>query len=921
VIKTGVRFQYEYEANTGRCKKTWGPKGLYAIELRTDKAAKTTHVDGEEPRIITWNEQGLATREALPDGTILEESAYDEDGLLIAKVNGAGEGEQSWYDERGNRVQTVDAAGNTTSTEYEDDLPRKLVTPDGLVTEYFYDARGALTVVATPSGQRYSLTYDDRGRMTGLADAAGLIQGFEHDQQHNLIAEIDARGARTVYSHDTMGRPVSRTDALGRVTRLSYDRLGRRLAVRLPDGSMTQSAYDARGRVLRSTDQLGHVTSYEYGGMGVLSRLIQPDGRAWSFKHTSKERVQEIKNPRGEAYTFSYDEVGRAISETSFDGRTIEYHYAASGRVDRIGYPDGTSRAFAYDRLGKLIHDTAPDGKVTCERDRLGRLVGATLEEQGHQIVTRFQLDALGRVVCEAQGDRRIDLAYDAWGRRSERRLPNGSTRYTYDAADALVGVEHEGQKLVFERDALGREMRRGDSRGQVSIQQTYDVMDRLIEQRVAAVSPGGGIPAILVQRQYGYDAAGKVKRIDDGRWGGTSYTYDEADRLLDARRESQREAFRYDAAGALVSLLEGLDPPKRAGWEIAPGNTLTRTEEAKYSYDERGRRIARLDLKARDSRGEGAVTRYTWDSSDHLREVELPEGTRIRMTYDAFGRRIRKAIVLPDGTVARTVEFLWDGDTIAADFDSVRGPRGFVHAPGTQLPLLQAEQGKVFTYVNDHLGTAKELIDPTGQVAWSAAHSAWGELQDSYIAPALATDQKRRIESPFRMLGQFADEETGLHSTRYRFFDPEVGRWCSPDPLGLLGGNDLFGFEGSPTVEVDPLGLAGKKGSPHGGGGGGGTAPPNMSPPGAGRQGAFNEAKRRSGIPTSQQPSAVRPNTDRRGAPQPGRQYDFNVATPGGGTKTVTIRDDAGGHDFGPGDPQNRGPHFNDEEGNHYDY
>ena len=60
-IRTGVRFQYEYEENTGKCTKTWGPKGLYAIELRIDQAAKTTYVDGEEPRVITWNEQGVAT--------------------------------------------------------------------------------------------------------------------------------------------------------------------------------------------------------------------------------------------------------------------------------------------------------------------------------------------------------------------------------------------------------------------------------------------------------------------------------------------------------------------------------------------------------------------------------------------------------------------------------------------------------------------------------------------------------------------------------------------------------------------------------------------------------------------------------------------------------------------------------------------
>jgi filamentous hemagglutinin len=94
------------------------------------------------------------------------------------------------------------------------------------------------------------------------------------------------------------------------------------------------------------------------------------------------------------------------------------------------------------------------------------------------------------------------------------------------------------------------------------------------------------------------------------------------------------------------------------------------------------------------------------------------------------------------------------------------------------------------------------------------------------------------------------------------------------------------------------------------------------LSPHGAGRSGAFNEAKRNAGIPVSQQPSEVRPNVDRRGNPQPGYQYDFEITQPGGGEpKTVTIRDDAAGHFFGEGNNQNRGPHFNDPAGNHYDY
>ncbi|WP_338327556.1 HNH/endonuclease VII fold putative polymorphic toxin [Rosenbergiella epipactidis] len=62
-------------------------------------------------------------------------------------------------------------------------------------------------------------------------------------------------------------------------------------------------------------------------------------------------------------------------------------------------------------------------------------------------------------------------------------------------------------------------------------------------------------------------------------------------------------------------------------------------------------------------------------------------------------------------------------------------------------------------------------------------------------------------------------------------------------------------------------------------------------------------------------------PNVDKRGNPQPGKIYEFDVPKPGGGTQTIQIRDDAKGHFFGEKDIQNRGPHFNDQEGNHYDY
>ena len=883
-IKTGARFQYEYEPDTGRCLRTWGPKGLYEVELHADAAARTTIASGEEPRVYTWNDQGLATREATPDGTVLEERAYDEDGYLVAEANGAGEGTQYWYDARGNRIRVVDAAGNATAIEFDGrDLPRREVSADGHVTSYSYDDRGALTGVTYPSGEGYSLTYDDRGRVTAIQGAEGRLALFEYDVRNNLVAETDARGARTAYAYDAMGRPVAHTDALGRTTRVTYDRLGRRVMVRYPDGTTTQESYDGLGNATRVVDRLGRATQLEYAGMGVLTRLLLPDGRAWLFKYTSKERLEEIKNPRGETYELAYDDAGRVVLEKTLDGRALEYRYSEAGRVARVSYPDGSFRAFSYERVGRPLAEQGSDGStIAFQRDRMGRLLGAALDEQSRRVVTLFERNALGRVVIERQGDRAIRYAYDARGRRVERRMPDGATtRYAYDAQDALAAVEHGGHTLVIERDALGREARRGDAAGRLSIQSAYDAMDRLIEQRAAAQTPAGGVPAVLVQRQWRYDRGGRVTRIDDARWGTTAYAYDPIDRLIDARRGTHREVFEYDAAGSLLKTLEGLDvePGDTPACEIQPGNLVTRTNKAKYAYDLRGRRIAKVEL---NRSAEGAVptrenlTEYVWDCRDRLREVKLPGGARVVMTYDAFGRRIRKEVV-PQAAAERprSVEFVWDGDALAADIDTERGVRCFIHDPGTLIPLLQEERGEVFTYVNDHLGMPKDLLDPAGLVAWSATHSAWGKVVESYADPTSAVRRPRRIESPFRLLGQIADEETGLCWTRFRCFDPEVGRWCSPDPLEWDGGVDAFGFDGSPTIHVDPLGLA--TGTPHG---------KKLSPRAARRQ-----AMRNAGIPTSQQPTQQQsprvPGTNQPG----GRQYTYETPKLGGGTQQMSVQ------------------------------
>ncbi len=60
------------------------------------------------------------------------------------------------------------------------------------------------------------------------------------------------------------------------------------------------------------------------------------------------------------------------------------------------------------------------------------------------------------------------------------------------------------------------------------------------------------------------------------------------------------------------------------------------------------------------------------------------------------------------------------------------------------------------------------------------------------------------------RFPGQYYDQETGLHYNYYRYYDPTTGRYVTPDPIGLVGGINLFVYvRNDPTNNIDPLGLA----------------------------------------------------------------------------------------------------------------
>ena len=368
-LTNGVRFHYEYDPDTGRCRTAWGDGGthtpwgggeLHKVVFEVEPAKQRTLCHGnEEPRIYTWNDQGAVLREQTYDGTWVNEKEYDADLHVTAERNAAGETTRSLYDELANRVQRTDPAGNVTRWRFDEEVLLERIGPDGLSTRYKHDLRGALVEVDYPSGESFALDYDGRGRLTSIFGGEGRIAVFIYDEQHNLLEEVDARGGRWRYAYDPLGRPTARTDPLGRTMYVDYDVLGQPVALRHPDGTETSMEYDARGNVITYTDPLGQVTRMEYAGTGVLTKQTMPNGQSFTFEYDGIERLRRIKNPMCERYEFDYDRAGRVREEKTFDERRLRYQYDLGSRLSRIEYPDETWRAFQHDPLGNLVRETS----------------------------------------------------------------------------------------------------------------------------------------------------------------------------------------------------------------------------------------------------------------------------------------------------------------------------------------------------------------------------------------------------------------------------------------------------------------------------------------------------------------------------------------------------------------------------------
>jgi len=181
----------------------------------------------------------------------------------------------------------------------------------------------------------------------------------------------------------------------------------------------------------------------------------------------------------------------------------------------------------------------------------------------------------------------------------------------------------------------------------------------------------------------------------------------------------------------------------------------------------------------------------FEWDAENRLSAINNGSH-RVEFTYDGASRRTR-IVEKENGSVITDVRLLWCDNAICEERDST----GITI---TQRFFEQGEQrsGDIVLYARDHLGSIRQFLNDVGTVRASYEYDPYGRQ----IRVTGDSDARLSFSGDFY-------ESSGLLLTRYRAYDPNLGRWLSEDPVRFGAGIDFYSYVGNnPIGYVDPLGL-----------------------------------------------------------------------------------------------------------------
>ncbi|GAA3882293.1 hypothetical protein GCM10022227_44850 [Streptomyces sedi] len=803
-------YGYRYDED-GRCVEATGSEGYLRGRVAYDAENHRTLFTDSQGHITTYefNDcfQLLVETDPLGRKTHRTWDRYDN---LVSLTDPAGH-QTSYTYEHGNLVAVIRPDGRATRARYDErGLPVQLIEPNGAVWQMAYDARGNQTEGTDPTGAVTRYSYGVRGEMVSVVDALGRTTRVESDGCGLPLAVTTPLGATTRQRRDPFGRPIEITDPSGGVTRLRWNTEGKLTEQIDPSGHSTTWRWDGEGNCLAHTDENGGTTRYEYGPFDLPTAQVRPDGQRFEFHRDAELRLLRVVNPKGQTWEYTYDPAGQLVAESDLDGHEVRFAHDAAGRVTRRTNALGETVSFDWDALGRLVGKDV-EGEVTrFEYDPLGRLVRSFSSE----VELTLDRDPVGRVVAESVNGRQVRQSYDALGRLTTRTSPSGHrTDWRYDDEDNVASMASGERRIVFARDALGREAERhitGADGAALSLRMSWDPVSRLSQQQVLS----GG--RLLQERGFAYRPDHYLTELHEAGAPRIALDLDALGRVAAVHSGGERaETYTYDALGNQLTAHWGDDLADASGDRAYLGNRVSRAGRAHYHHDAPGRVVRRT---TKSLSGTSSTWHYRWNAEDRLVEASTPDGSRWRYQYDGLGRRVAKLRLGEDGGVRERVDFSWSGTTLVEQLSRTQAedratavswqyhglhPVAQIERelPAADLPQADVDE-RFYAIVTDLVGAPTELLDDRGHVVWRARTTVWG------LRAGGGRDTAASVSTPLRFPGQYEDTETGWHYNVHRHYDPRTARYTSPDPLGLDPSPNPTGYVHNPLTWADPLGL-----------------------------------------------------------------------------------------------------------------
>ena len=473
-------------------------------------------------------------------------------------------------------------------------------------------------------------------------------------------------------------------------------------------------------------------------------------------------------------------------------------YFAESGLLRKAAYGNGSTREYEYDRQGrvkKMIIDGVERFSYTY--DSQGNLLSYTDLVANEKFT--YVYDFLGRPVqVRTSSGFKIKLTYDEFNRASDVEFVNGSesnkTSWVFGNDSIVTGVKYNGvEKISYTYDLLKRQTAKTiNTTNPFVTQYQYKNIDNYrTSTLIDKISYSDGTAL-----SYTYDANGNILTISDISGNiVASYTYDNLNQLTGATVGSDVYVYTYDNGGNITAKTKN-------GVEVAYtyGNTewkdlLTNYNSVDIAYDTIGNPLNWIN-------GE----QFTWGGGRQLTGIVKGNDT-ISYTYNDSGIRTSKTIngVRTDYYLNGTAIIMQKaGDNVIwYTYDENGLKTGFTY------------NGTAYYYVYNLQGDVIALLNSAGETVARYDYDPWGKIlaiTDGNGVDVSSNSAHIANVNPTRYRGYYYDTETGLYYVSSRYYDPEVGRFISPDttdvltatPVGLTDKNLYAYCDNNPVVRVD---------------------------------------------------------------------------------------------------------------------